>query len=463
MKQYENYAFLAGPDVNEIIPLSNSVGLTEDGGSDSKITVTPKSSKKEVDFYPWGAANDLPSQLIEKAYKNNIVASNLDFNSRIGYGDSIIPVRREVSETGEMKYTPLTYEEAPKVYDFLEENNYSYIQSELIHDLSLLNNGFVEFIFNKSRTQVVRVVHKEAAHSRISVMNDEGVIEHHGYSSNWSDTAQNPPVLTPLLDFGNPLMDLMVRLGRKAGSKGYKNKTKEPRFIMHIAPSSPGRFYYQKAYWWSIFESSWYDFSTAIPEFKMNLMKNQMVLKYHIKIRKGFFDDLFRQEGITESDKKTARRKSFYDQMENFLSGKENAGKNFASEVNYGTINKSILEEDIIISPIESFIKGGEYIEDSEEASNAICYAMGVHPSLQGASPGKGKTINGTEARELFIIKQSMMTSVRRLLLQPLQVVKRINKWHVDIPGLDFIIPNIQLTTLDKGTGAEKQIGNPIQ
>ena len=82
---------------------------------------------------------------------------------------------------------------------------------------------------------------------------------------------------------------------------------------------------------------------------------------------------------------------------------------------------------------------------------------MGVHPSLQGASPGKSKNINGTEARELFIIKQSLMKPVRELLIQPLKIVKAINGWPADI---DFIIPNIMLTTLDKNTGAEKQIGN---
>lgn len=229
-------------------------------------------------------------------------------------------------------------------------------------------------------------------------------------------------------------------------------------YVLHIGQPSPGKFYYQKAYWWSIFESHWFDFACAVPEFKMNLMKNQMVLKYHVEIRKNYFSDLFKSEGITNPEKQAARKKEFYQDLEDFLSGKENAGKNFVSEVDYGSAGKATENHDFKIIPIESFIKGGEYIEDSEEASNAICYAMGVHPSLQGASPGKNKTINGTEARELFTIKQSLMKPVRDLLVQPLRIVKAINKWPVDI---DFVIPNILLTTLDKNTGAEKQIGSP--
>ena len=68
---------------------------------------------------------------------------------------------------------------------------------------------------------------------------------------------------------------------------------------------------------------------------------------------------------------------------------------------------------------------------------------------------GKGKSINGTEARELFIIKQAMMRSFRDCLLKPFYLIKAINKWPEDI---HFTIPNIQLTTLDQGTGSQKVI-----
>ena len=98
---------------------------------------------------------------------------------------------------------------------------------------------------------------------------------------------------------------------------------------------------------------------------------------------------------------------------------------------------------------------GGEYLEDSEEASNIISYAMGVHPSLIGSSPGKNKTINGTEARELFIIKQALLKPVRDRLLRPLRIIARYNDWPKDV---DFEIPNMVLTTLDRGTGSEKVI-----
>ena len=91
--------------------------------------------------------------------------------------------------------------------------------------------------------------------------------------------------------------------------------------------------------------------------------------------------------------------------------------------------------------------EGGDYIEDSEEVSNIISYGMLVHPSLVGASPGKNKAINGTEARELFIMKQALLKPFRDRILRPFYLVKAINKWPAD---LHFVIPHLELTTLDK-------------
>ena len=50
-----------------------------------------------------------------------------------------------------------------------------------------------------------------------------------------------------------------------------------------------------------------------------------------------------------------------------------------------------------------------------------------------------------------------MSKPIRDMLLSPLYIVKKINKWDDDI---HFVIPNIMLTTLDQGTGAVKSIGN---
>jgi hypothetical protein len=76
---------------------------------------------------------------------------------------------------------------------------------------------------------------------------------------------------------------------------------------------------------------------------------------------------------------------------------------------------------------------------------------------LVGAAPGKGGNINGTEARELFMIKQALCKPWRDQILLPLYMAKAANKWDSNI---EFRIANIALTTIDNGTGSVKQIGD---
>lgn len=456
MKEYSHYAVVPGGKVLFEIKSSTKGMITDTEAT--PVSVAPKGKKAPIDFQPWGANNDLPFQLITNSYANTTVASNLEHNATMAYGEALAVMKR-VLVNDKLKHVPVLRSDpaAAEIFDFIDNNNLSLLIQEQIHDQTLLHNSFVELIFNNERSKIVRMAHKEASYSRLSVMNEKnGEIEYHGYSAKWKENkAEEDLVITPLLDFDAPLYDLKRRRGLVPHPNGKLKKENHPSYVMHIARPSPGRFYYQKAYWWAIFESGWYDFSCAIPEFKLNLLKNQMVLKYHVQISDTFFPRLFKTEGITDDKEQKTRMTQFFKDMEDFLSGKENAGKNLISYMSYNTTTGKE-EHDIIIKPIESFIKGGEYIEDSEEATNVISNAMGVHPSLQGASPGKNKTINGTEARELFNMKQALMKPLRDLILQPLNVVKAINGWD---PDIDFVIPHMQLTTLDKNTGAEKTTG----
>jgi hypothetical protein len=444
------------PGAKAVVTMVNSSAITND--AKRSIDITPKGKKDPIKFVSWGNNNSLPQDIMASSYKNVTVASNIDFNAKIAYGDTVM-VCRKIRKDDKIQYQEVLPDEAPDVFKFLEDNNINRIHQEFGNDMTVFFDGFVEFIFNREKKpKIVMMRQKEVAFSRLSEQDEKtGRIEYHGYSAKWAEGSPDDVVITPFLDRDAPIYDLKKLLGIYPDETTGKSKDSgERRFVMSLALPMPGRFYYSKPYWWSIFESGWYDYACAIPAFKKALIKNQMVLKYHIQINMDFWEKLFKNEGITDTEKKKERKTAFLNQLNEFLAGEENAGKSFVSHYKYDSI-KGYEVNDIIIKPLESFLKGGEYIEDSEEASNMICYAMGVHPSLQGASPGKNKGISGTEARELFIIKQALAKPVRDMLLLPLYVVKAINGWDQDI---HFVIPNIMLTTLDKNTGAEKSIGN---
>lgn len=449
-------AYLGGS--SSLVSFEKDTGFLDDP-KDSFATVDAVNKKKlkEVEFLYWGQQNNLPVSILNKAHANITVASNIDFNARISYGDGLIVVKK-VKKEGQITYEELIPSEYPEIFSFIEDNNILRILQEAGNDLVVFGDAYIELILNRDqKSKIVMVRHKETAFSRLSKQNEKtGKIDFHGYSSKWGESQLDDVIVTPFLDRNAPIFDLKKRLGLLPNEDGKHTKSSEKRFVLSLGLPVPGRFYYNKPYWWSIFKSGWYDISCAMPVFKQSLIENKMKILYEININENFWDRLYKSEGITDTNKKSERKMQFLKELDNFLAGKENAGKSFVKHFKYD-LTKGYELHDIIIKPIPATNDGGEYNEDVEEANNVISYAMGVHPSLQGATPGKSKTINGTEARELFIIKQAMTKPIRDALLSFLYVCKAVNGWDTDV---HFVIPNIMLTTLDKNTGAEKNIGN---
>jgi hypothetical protein len=191
--------------------------------------------------------------------------------------------------------------------------------------------------------------------------------------------------------------------------------------------------------------------------FKNAMLDNQSTVKYVVELGPNYFEDIFRREKIVDDKAKETRIKKEYKDIDTFLKGVKNTNK---SIITYQKMDpKGQPYAMLTIKVIKNENMDGKLIADNEEVANIIAYGMGVHPSLVGAAPGSTKTINGTEARELFILKQAMLKPVRDLVLAPLYLIKAINEWPDD---LYFAIPNIELTTLDKNSsGVKTQIQEP--
>lgn len=412
-----------------------------------------KDNKAYLGAVPWGDDNNLPALINDRIYKNPVVSSGILFNVSCLYGDG---VKYGSMKEDKGKFVFVERNDVAVINEFFEENDISKFHLEQCTDIAIFYNIFPEFIFNREiNRKIVALSSKEASFSRLEVQNAEGVIGHHFYSAKWGGQMDNDKdmTVTPVLDTRWPLRDLKIRMGLIADDRGNKKDLKEYRYVLPINIPTPGRTYYQKPYWYSIFESGWYDYACKIPEFKNALLDNQMVIKYHVELADDYFQKIFSEEGITEDDAKKARIKKEFTELNKFLANHKNSGKSVISFVKYSPDGKEMHR--MKINVIENHFKGGEYLDDSEEASNIMSYGMGVHPSLIGSAPGKAKTINGTEARELWIIKQALMKPLRDRLLMPYYLIKAINEWPKDIV---FAIPNMQLTTLDKGTGSEKVI-----
>lgn len=437
-----------------VLTESNTAKLVAEPDTDPKPVVI-KGMSEAPDVVPWGEDNDFPAQLMEKVYKLPQMTSNLWFNIVASYGHGIKPVKIELNDKNQEVITPYTGN--AEVKRFFEDNDIDGYLLEQLTDMHWFFNVFPEIIFNKDKGEnrkIVTIQNKEAVFSRWSEMNPETYrIDYHYYFAYWGDKTPDendyPCHATPVLDKANPVAHLR-RIMKEDADKEWSQRRNN--FIIPVSFPTPGRNYYMKPYWYSIIESGWYDFAIKIPEFKKAVMTNQIAVRYIVSLAPGYFEEIFKREKITNDKAQIARIKKEYADIKKFLKDADNAGKSIITMQKMDP--KGQPYPMIKIEVINGGKKeGGDYIEDSEEVSNIISYGMLVHPSLVGASPGKNKNISGTEARELFIIKQAMLKPFRDRILRPFYLIKAINNWPDD---LHFVIPHLELTTLDKDENGEQ-------
>lgn len=399
---------------------------------------------------PWGPDNLLPNHLIAKVEKGDIVGANLRFNRDVAFGlgpKLVRAVKRD--EFGRvLEWAPV---EDGEIFDWFDANDIPLFIQQQLTDVSYFYNAFPEIILSPDYQKISAIRHKEAVFSRWSVMNKRGDINWH-YYADWSESPTEADIVaTRVLDEYNSLEDLNI----------LKAQRRARRFIYPVYMPSPGKPYYSMPEWYSIFRSGWYDHSVMVPELKKAILKNQLGVKHIIYVSQEYFDNICKVEGIDRNDRKAyqerveAEKQAFND----FLSGEKNANKAImAMKQRIATAQGTSESKWIEIVPIDNKIQGGEYIDDTESTANIICYAMGVHSSLIGAVPGKSSSsLGGTQARELYLMKQACMKPIVDRVMRPLRFIKRFNNWDKDI----YInVPEYIFTTLDQNKSGKKESTN---
>ena len=439
--------------MSEIINITGSIAycpeaqavISYSGGGDLFEPGLDPVFTQEGKVAPWGTDNDLPAHLLENIRKNDVVGANLQFNQLSGYGLGIKPMIR-IAENGKV----VGYEECAdeEVLRFFEDNDIDGYFMEQINDMMTFFNVFPEIIVNPKGNRIVSLCHLEAAFSRWGAMeeNDQEIRWH--YYNQWEGgTVKGKLTRTPVLSRYFTYDRLKEAVARPNAR----------RFVLQVGMPTAGHTYYSRPNWWSIFQSGWYDLSVLLPKFKTALIKNHLAVRYVVYISDSYWTEMARLRNISGNlEKEKAMRDEITKGLIDFLSDENTKGGTLISTRKFAPSGSGTLEDKYIqIESIESAIKGGEFIEDAEEASNIISYAMGVHPNLNGATPGKSKgSLGGSDKRELFMIKQAMMRPYRDRLLKPLSLIKRFNGWNKDIV---FAVPDVEFPTLDVDKSGKRE------
>ncbi len=386
-------------------------------------------------YVPWGGDNKLPYEILKKIRKDEVMSQNKLFNTLTCYGSGI---RLRNSEGEKLS--------DPEQKTFFRHNRMPRYFLEQTTDMKHFFFTISVVILSQDGKQIVKLRHKEAAYMRFETCNPiNGKIENIFYA-NWekdgslSDTEIE---VIPVLDIWDPLGDLEDRI---------EKKTTDRKFAIINSFPIAGSKYYPFAYYWSVFLSGWYDIKQMIPAGKKAKFKNHTGLKYQVEVHRDYWEHICKEEKITDPELKLARVKKEKENIKSFLTGIENSGKLWITGYYVDPNGREVRM--VRVTVIDNEKEGGDWIEDSEEAANMICYADNIHPSLIGAAPGKSKnSFSGSVQRELFTMKQALEKPYHDILLEPLFVIKEFNKWE----NLEYDIPVITLTTLDKGKDSEEQ------
>jgi hypothetical protein len=426
-------AYLKGPQVM----FSISRGASSQPTSPDSPIVSTNSLKFSGDLAKWGVDNLFPQNTMRVLKKNTIIKSTLDWKARTLYSGGLGYGKITFDGDGNEKRIPMR---VPQIEDFIRKSNIKRYLAEFFKDYVYWSITFPEFIVSNDRKSIAALSIQDAMFCRWKKQNqDTGKIEQCYINANWelhegitSKLTTTVPVLDPYYD---PVSEL-------------KSRTDSFKYIYPISYHSNGNVYYPEPDWYTAIESGWVDVAHEIVTFKRQLLKNQLTIKYHVQIPSYYWSHKYPKWDTTPEKKRKEIIEEETKRFNDFLQGSENAGKSIITIFKYDERSQKEFPG-WRITAIDDKIKDGAYIEDSQEASSHILYALGVDATLIGTTPGKGLGAgSGSDKRVAYNITTSTNVIHQEYALEPLYFVRDYNGWD---PEIDFWIKNSLITTLDTG------------
>lgn len=237
-----------------------------------------------------------------------------------------------------------------------------------------------------------------------------------------------------------------------------KNRNRAPRnrptwFCCPTSYPSVDKPYYPVPAWWSIFPSRTYEYATTLITDKAVARQNATMWGKMIFVNAEYLRAMFDEQNAATPEDKDKVREEIYRKVNDFLRRRENNGKTIMLDSFLGPDGKT-MQRAVEIVDVPNTTDAKELKDELEEISSIIFFAIGVHPALIGAVPGKSGSTGGTYQRELQLLKQNQLSPRQRIYLQFLKNVYAFNGWD---PHGELVIRQQVLTTLDRSaTGTEE-------
>lgn len=423
-------------------------------GFDEKLNAVPITIGKEnFEYVPYGDGDQLPFKVMERISENMVTSQCQLFNVQACYGQGIRFIDRE---------TRMDTQEAD-IRSFCLRNSLHELFLEQATDMKFFFTTITKIVLSRDHKKIVQVRHRETCYCRFARKAGTKKFDTILYGD-WTNGAPDPKEIEvlPMLDFYDPLGDLMVRMGREPDPKtGVKRKTPADGQICEFAivcrMATPGRQIYSRPYYFSAFRDAWFDIYELIGISKRFMIQNTSAPRLQIEVHDDYWDIVCDNKGITSPDERKACIKQEKQNIIDFVCGPKNAGKALISGY---YVDPSGKEHPMVrvINLNQGKKEGGDWADDMQEAANTLCFAFGVHPNLIGATPGKSQMNNsGSDKRELFTMKQALEKPFHDVMMKPYHVVLHYNGWSEKVT---VDVPMLMLTTLDENKDAKEVTNN---
>lgn len=441
---------------NKGVPLvgfGNEVFFSTTGGPNTKIQskpvmFTPKNTDDDervesgYKIMEWGDDNEFPETALTQIGKNTVLASGLKYKLQLLMGQGIFPAK--VTGFDNSGNEVLEVVNNSDITNLVKSRMIRRYLQNTARDVFKLGNGFpvLRFTPDGKKIPTVQVINARTCRWEYS---SKGFPEY-CIISDWRDSKDY--MRLPVLNIEEPeahLEDLMM-LG----------KTKNLNIIYPINNYFSNNFWYAEPDWWVAYNAGWLDISSKVPSFLKKVYDNQITWKWHVQIPYSYWDKRYPKNKFKNDKDRQDLITAEMTTIENNLIGTDNANKTLFTHYTIGLNGKP--EEEWIIKPLDNKYKSDQQMVESAVADSNILFSMNINPTLMGAGmPGSGPHANsqgGSNIREAFLVNIAMSWLDRQNILDPLEIILKIN-FDEDV---ELRFRNTILTTLDTGSGTSKVI-----
>lgn len=439
--------------------VSFSSSLLYDGIEVGKVDKVSVPGNGPVEIMKWGSKNDLPQVMEALVTANNIVPALIGTKRNILTGNGLMAYteRYEKGQDGQMKKIREEVAMPPEAKAWMDgedwengSNFYEYMEAaagEFVKH-SLIIPEVVRYKRDGQKIKSLEV--KECKWMRAARKVD-GRVKQWYWSGHWTQKERNADSARQHKDI--KVVPLDIYTGEKA---------KQGRFILPVGDYLFNDGYYPIPTWRG--SKDWIEMANFIAPFHKANLQNGYNIRWHCEIASDYFFDYEAYNLCATDEEKAAvlktaaeKEQAFMDDVNKFLAGIANAGRTVWTKFEF---DKALGKEypGVKIKALEYDMKDESLLKLFERSNTANISSQGIHPTLANIETA-GKLSSGTEIRNAFLMWLIINTSTpRKMMLKPLELVKKVNGWPADI---HYAIRDYELTALSSNDAGMQERKEP--